>query len=222
MALVEQSVQIVETVVKVTVEIVLEVVTNVELPEVTVLVTGQVVTVSQVTIVVIASPEEGVVPTGDEGAGDETSEVTPEGKEITPEAKEVSTDVEAAGVPLGKDDPAGELTGKMPVGPVPVDRGVEPTSAGVVSVTGHTVVETAMVEVTTVVESAGQLTTSGAQLVMVTLLVVYTVDVVIRTGVVISGVEAVEAPAGVPLLVGEKEGDEEAETEDAGADVSLG
>lgn len=38
--------QIVETVVKVTVEMVLEVVTKVELPEVTVLVTGQVVTVS--------------------------------------------------------------------------------------------------------------------------------------------------------------------------------
>jgi hypothetical protein len=45
-AVVEHSVQIVETVVIVTVEMVLEVVTKVELPVVTVLVTGQVVTVS--------------------------------------------------------------------------------------------------------------------------------------------------------------------------------
>jgi hypothetical protein len=42
----EHSSQIVETVVIVTVEMVLEVVTKVELPVVTVLVTGQVVTVS--------------------------------------------------------------------------------------------------------------------------------------------------------------------------------
>ena len=73
--------------------------------------------------------------------------------------------------------PAGELTGKTPLEPVPIGRGVEPTA--VVSVTGHTVVEIGIVEVTTVVESAGQLTTSGAQLVMVTSLVVYTVEVVI-------------------------------------------
>ena len=46
MAVAEHLVQIVETLVKVTVEMVLEVVTKVELPEVTVLVTGQVVTVS--------------------------------------------------------------------------------------------------------------------------------------------------------------------------------
>jgi hypothetical protein len=39
-------------------------------------------------------------------------------------------------------------------------------------VTGHTVVEIAMVEVTTWVESAGQLVTVEAQLVMVTSLVV--------------------------------------------------
>jgi hypothetical protein len=43
---------------------------------------------------------------------------------------------------------------------------------GISPVTGHTVVEIAMVEVTTVVESAGQDGTSGAQLVMVTSLVV--------------------------------------------------
>ena len=74
--------------------------------------------------------------------------------------------------------PAGELIGKTPLGLVPVARGVEPTSV-VVSVTGHTVVEIGIVEVMAVVESAGQLTTSGAQLVMVTSLVVYTVEVVI-------------------------------------------
>jgi hypothetical protein len=60
----------------------------------------------------------------------------------------------------------------------------------VVSVTGQTVVEIAMVEVTTVVEAslAGQLVTLAAQLVMVTSLVVYTVEVVIRTGVLARGV----------------------------------
>lgn len=49
-----------------------------------------------------------------------------------------------------------------------------------VSVTGHTVVETAIVEVTTVVEPAGQFVTVGAQLVIVISLVEYTVEVVIR------------------------------------------
>ena len=182
--------QIVETVVKVTVEMVLEVVTKVELPEVTVLVTGHVVTVSQVTTVVVASPGAGVVPAGDEGAREEATEVTPG-------AEEVPTRVETAEVPLRVVDPAGELTGKTPLGLVPVGESVvEPTSVAVVSVTGHTVVEIGIVEVTTVVESAGQLTTSGAQLVMVTSLVVYTVEVVIWTGVVINGVEAVEVPAG--------------------------
>jgi hypothetical protein len=43
---------------------------------------------------------------------------------------------------------------------------------GVSSVTGHTVVEIAIVEVTTLVESAGQLVTVAAQLVTVTSLVV--------------------------------------------------
>ena len=171
MAVVEHSVQIVEIVVIVTVEMVLEVVTKVELPVVTVLVTGQVVTVSYVTTVVVASPGAGVVPTGDEGAGDEASEVTPG-------AEELSTGVEATEVPLGGVDTAEELTGKAPVELGPAGT-VELTVAAVVSVTGHTVVEIGIVEVTTVVESAGQLTTSGAQLVMVTSLVAYTVEVVI-------------------------------------------
>jgi hypothetical protein len=43
---------------------------------------------------------------------------------------------------------------------------------GLVSVTGHTVVDIAIVEVTTLVESAGQLVTVAAQLVTVTSLVV--------------------------------------------------
>jgi hypothetical protein len=76
-------------------------------------------------------------------------------------------DGEGAGVSLG----AGELTGRTPLelGTPGTD---EDPAAGVVSVTGQTVVEIAMVEVTTVVESAGQLVTVGAQLVMVISLVV--------------------------------------------------
>lgn len=66
-----------------------------------------------------------------------------------------------------------------------VDTGVDAGSEAVVSPetseTGQTVVETAMVEVTTVVDSAGQLTTSGAQLVMVATEVEKMVDVVIST-----------------------------------------
>lgn len=95
--------------------------------------------------------------------------------------------------PLGAAlDGAGVVAGTSPVG-VLTAVGIsgldfEPgatedgTVAGTVSVsvTGHTVVETAMVEVTTVVESAGQLTTVGAQLVMVTCVVEYTVEVVMR------------------------------------------
>lgn len=74
--------------------------------------------------------------------------------------------------------PALELAGKTLLGPGTPGREGELAAAGVVSVTGQTVVETAMVEVTTVVESAGQLVTLAAQLVMVTSLVVYTVEVV--------------------------------------------
>lgn len=68
---------------------------------------------------------------------------------------------------------------------------VEP--AGVVSVTGHTVVETAMVEVITDVESAGQLVTVGAQLVIVISLVLYTVEVVHLIGTLVAGVVALTA-----------------------------
>jgi hypothetical protein len=65
----------------------------------------------------------------------------------------------------------------VPVTVSGVDVTVDPGTAGVdkcpvlVSVTGQMVVETAMVLVTTVVESAGQSVTVAAQLVMVTRLV---------------------------------------------------
>jgi hypothetical protein len=67
--------------------------------------------------------------------------------------------------------------------PAATEEGRE-TEAVSVAVTGHTVVETAMVEVMTLIELAGQLVTVGAQLVMVISLVVYTVEVVHWTGVV--------------------------------------
>jgi hypothetical protein len=181
--------QIVDVDVKVTVETVCEVVTKVEEPEVTVLVTGQVVTVSQVTTVVVRSPGAVAVPTGEDGAGDEAPEVTPG-------AKGVLVGTEPPEVAPGGGDPAEEPTGKTPVGVGTAGREGEPVAAGAVSVTGHTVVETAMVEVTTVVESAGQFTTVEAQRVIVTSLVVYTVEVVNRTGLVTTGVEGLGVSVG--------------------------
>jgi hypothetical protein len=71
-----------------------------------------------------------------------------------------------------------ESTGRTLLGLEPAGREGELAPAGVVSVTGQTVVEIAMVEVTTVVESAGQSVTLAAQLVIVISLVVYTVEVV--------------------------------------------
>ena len=143
-------VQTVEVEVTTTVEIVLVVITLVEEPELTVLVTGHSVVVVYVTIVTVESP--GTVPEGEMG------------EVLTPGAGDVTGEL-----PLG-------TAGLISVGVDPA--GVDPLAAGVVSVTGHTVVEMAMVEVTTVVESAGQLVTVGAQLVIVISLVVYTVDVV--------------------------------------------
>jgi hypothetical protein len=121
-----------------------------------------------------------------------TVEVVHLGGELDTGAAEVTGEL-----PLGPagldDDPAGTLSvGIEPVGAVSV--GEDPTgvvdwpAAGVVSVTGHTVVEMAMVEVTTVVESAGQLVTVGAQLVIVISLVVYTVEVVHLGGALEPGV----------------------------------
>jgi hypothetical protein len=66
------------------------------------------------------------------------------------------------------DDCIGEEVGKTPLGPTGVDVSFVPV---LVSVTGQIVVETAIVLVTTVVESAGQSVTVAAQLVMVTRLV---------------------------------------------------
>jgi len=64
----------------------------------------------------------------------------------------------------------GDDAGELPLGP---GAGVDSLGGEVsVPVTGHTVVEIAMVEVTTLVESAGQSVTVAAQLVMVTSLVV--------------------------------------------------
>ena len=85
-----------------------------------------------------------------------------------------------AGVPLGDEDTTlDEPTGRTLLGLAPVAAGGEVAPTGVISVTGHTVVEIAIVEVVTTVESAGQLVTSGAQLVIVISLVAYTVEVVI-------------------------------------------
>lgn len=88
---------------------------------------------------------------------------------------------------VGEDDTPGVLTGRTLLGLGPADK-EEDMVADVASVTGHTVVEMAIVEVTTVVESAGQSVTSAAQLVMVISLVVNTVEVVIFTGVLTTDV----------------------------------
>ncbi len=83
-----------------------------------------------------------------------------------------------AGMPVGAATSL-ELRGAVPRGTEPEPPAVGATTAELeapigtpvalsVGVTGHTVVDTAMTEVTTVVDSAGQLVTSGAQLVTVT------------------------------------------------------
>lgn len=76
--------------------------------------------------------------------------------------------------PVTGDEPDGtaeEVAGKLPLGLAPTD-GAEVDSDKVVSVTGQTVVRIAIVEVTTLVESAGQSVTVAAQLVIVISLVV--------------------------------------------------
>src|SRR5206468_1508486 len=74
----------------------------------------------------------------------------------------------------GIDEPEG-----LPVGlPEPVETGTEAVS---VAVTGQTVVETAMVSVTTSVDSAGQCETVSGHLVTVRVWVEYTVEVVMGT-----------------------------------------
>lgn len=136
-------------------------------------VTGHTVVVVYVTTVTVDSGGIDEPPAGTEAL--ELTGKVPEG-----------TAVDVTGEP---GEEAGEVAGRLPLGlgPAGVDSpGVE--AAGVVSVTGHTVVETAMVEVTTEVESAGQLVTVGAQLVTVISLVVYTVEVVHLGGTLAAGV----------------------------------
>ena len=84
---------------------------------------------------------------------------------------EDQTEDAPAGVSLGEPDTTDEPTGKTLLGLGPVGRDGELAAAGLVSVTGQTVVETAIVEVVTMVESAGQLVTLAAQLVIVISLV---------------------------------------------------
>lgn len=103
-------------------------------------------------------------PTGVDPAGEEPGYVTVDEPD--------STGVNEA------DDEAGYVTLEEPVSiGVELDVGV-PAGWVRVSVTGQTVVETAMVTVVTAVEPAGQLGTSGPQLVMVWTEVVKTVEVV--------------------------------------------
>ena len=71
----------------------------------------------------------------------------------------------------------GEVAGKLPLGLTGTD-GADVDCDEVVSVTGQTVVLMGIVEVIIWVESAGQLVTLGAQLVIVISLVEYTVEVV--------------------------------------------
>ena len=80
---------------------------------------------------------------------------------------------EADGVTVTRDEPEGKLAGEL-TGKAPLDVGATGVDSllGEVSVTGRTVVEMGIVEVTTVVESAGQSVTVAAHLVIVISLVV--------------------------------------------------
>jgi hypothetical protein len=112
----------------------------------------------------VMEPEAGEEPEG-------LTEVEP--ADVDSPTGEVSPAGEVA-EPVTGDEPegtAGEVAGKLPLGLAATD-GAEVESDDVVSVTGQTVVRTAIVEVITLVESAGQLVTVEAQLVMVISLVV--------------------------------------------------
>lgn len=101
--------------------------------------------------------------------------------EVTARGVEETTD-EPVGVTT-TEVPAGDEAGSTLLGPVEVEVAVS------VSVTGQMVVETAIVEVITVVESAGQFVMLAAQLVMVISLVEYTVEVVHLLGVAVTAGE---------------------------------
>lgn len=160
-------------------------------------VTGQVVTVSYVTTVVVTSPVmpgavlDGAGVAGEVMAGVEELDSTGElpvgvlSGEVSEGAvsEGVSESVSDGAVSLAVSEGVTSGVGLPELEPAATEEGRE-TEAVSVAVTGHTVVETAMVEVMTLIELAGQLVTVGAQLVMVISLVVYTVEVVHWTGVV--------------------------------------
>lgn len=161
-ALAWQAVQIVDVEVTVTLDTVVLTDVIVLPADVRVAVTGQMVVVSYVTTVVITSVGRGAL-------------------DVVIEVMVVIGDmvvIEDMPVPVGivwvvaieVSDEALPVTAATEDGTV----GIVVAVAAVVSVavTGQMVVETAMVEVTVIVDSAGQLVTVGAQLVMVTSLVV--------------------------------------------------
>lgn len=92
----------------------------------------------------------------------------PEPEPVLPEPLPLEPVLPELPLPVGTEPvgTAGAEVGELPGTTPPVGEGVSP------SVTGQTVVEMAMVEVTTDTELAGQLVTVGAQLVMVTSFVV--------------------------------------------------
>lgn len=88
--------------------------------------------------------------------------------------------VGAGGVATGVDGAAGVSDDSVSTGGgisvlSPGPAGIDGVSVGV---TGHQVVDTKIVEVVTCVDSAGQFVTVGAHCVMVTSLVLYTVEIV--------------------------------------------
>jgi hypothetical protein len=118
---------------------------------------------------------------------------------------EVDSEGEEAGaVDLGG-TAVNEETEKVPVRGTALDDAGGPEFG---EDTGQTVVEIAIVEVTTIVECAGQLVTVGAQLVMVISVVVKTVDVVNDGIGVVPGVDVMtaEVVGEVATLLGLDEG----------------
>jgi hypothetical protein len=139
-----------------------------EEPEVTVLVTGQVVTVVNVL-------------RSESSASRLTIELVYHSRKRTKTYTSVTTTPDGADKGSTAElEEVGNTDGLAPGG-VPLG-GVADGRAELVSVTGQTVVDIAIVEVTTLVAPAGQDVTLGLQLVTVTTVVVKTVEVVI-TGV---------------------------------------
>lgn len=181
--------------------------------EVTTEVTGQVVTVTTVISVV-------VVPSA---MTDEAAAVVPTALETAGEVVvgEVPTAVEASAEEVSATGLAPEAEGEAAV----LWTDVSGTEAASVSVTGQIVVETGIVDVTTTVDLAGQFVTSGAQLVIVTSLVAYTVEVVnfwaadvVGAGEEAAGEEAAEVALEVALEASSEEAGvtaDEASTDEA-------